>query len=259
MTDQLEADVFAIDDVEATGQNTMGSLRRLVRLEGVSRTPGLVVALVLMFLAGSVRFVHVGSAYDVWQDEVNYVDLSISFRHGQFPPRFDGGPFLLHPPLFFALSALWEDLVRTSGSYFDVVDSCARDIVFAIASTGLLYALGTCLGNRYTGAAAGLLFACDPYIMRQNGRALLETSTLMWVLAGYLVLLRVPTSTALVFQRFTAVAGGLVLGLSLVSKDLAIVLLIMPLGVAAWRRWEVSRSLSLLCFSCSLVPTPATS
>ena len=144
-----------------------------------------------MFLGGSLRFAHVGSAYDVWQDEVNYVDLSISFRHGQFPPRFDGDPFLLHPPLFFALSALWEDLVRTSGSYFDVVDSVrALNIVFAIASAGLLYALGTRLGNRYTGAAAGLVFACDPYIMRQNGRALLETSTLMWVLAGYLILLR---------------------------------------------------------------------
>ncbi len=228
--------------------------QRLIRPDSASRTPGLVLALALMTLAGGLRFVNVGSAYDVWQDEVNYVDLSVSLRHGQFPPRFNGGPFLLHPPLFFALSALWEDVVRTSGSYFEVINTVrVLNIVFAIASAGLLYALGTRLGNRYTGAAAGLLFACDPYIMRQNGRALLETSTLMWVLAGYLIVLRVyqhRTSR----PRFVAVAGGLVLGLSLVSKDLAIVLLLMPLGVAAWRRWEVSRSLSLLCLSCSLVP-----
>ena len=233
-----------------------GRRRALPRSWQRARVDVVTVA-VLMALAGGLRFVNLGRSYDLWEDEVNYVDLSSSIRHGHFPPLFASAPFLLHPPLFFSLSAGWLALLHTSGSYFHVVDTVrALNVIFAVISTGLLYDLGTRLGRRFTGIMAALLFAFDPYVMRQNGRAMIETSTVMFVLAGYVVLLRLYQQRS---RRpvVDAVGAGLLLGLSVISKEMAIVLIVIPIGGAILWRWGIGRRLHALVLGAAVVPYTA--
>ncbi|MGH9095458.1 MAG: ArnT family glycosyltransferase, partial [Acidimicrobiales bacterium] len=225
---------------------------------GWSRHAGWAIGVGLVIFTVALRLVNVGGAYDLVQDEVNYVDLGTSLGHGVFPPVFSGsGPFLLHPPLFFALGAGWQMLFHPSGGYFHLVATIrVLNVVCAGVSAGCLYALGTRLGRRITGVAALLLFALDPYVLRQNGRALLETSTVMFVLLGSVLLVRLCQERA-VRPRLVAVTGGLLLGVSLVGKDMAALLVVPPLLVLFWRRWELPRRLSSLALVASVVPFAA--
>jgi len=69
---------------------------------------------------------------------------------------------------------------------------------------------------------------------------MLETSTLFWVLAALVILLPVVAGTS---RRpyLMGVIGGLVGGLAVVSDDMAIFLVVVPLAVAVWRGWGGER------------------
>jgi hypothetical protein len=75
----------------------------------------------------------------------------------------------------------------------------------------------------------------------------------MFGLAGWLILLPLFQKTS---RRPIALAalGGFVLGLSLVVKDIAIVVVLPPLLVAIWRHWADRKALSVAAVF-SLVPT----
>jgi hypothetical protein len=229
------------------------------------RVSGALLGTSLVVLAAVLRLVGVGSSYDLFEDEVNYVDLGRSLRHGNFPPDFynhlvgpgsGGGPFLLHPPLSFALSAGWQILTWGGGSYFALVnDFRVLDALLAALSAGLLYMIGARLGrHRWVGVTAALLFALEPYVMRQNGRVFIETPTMLFVLGGLVILLRLYQGRAR-HPALTAVAGGVVGGLAVVTKDMALLLVLLPLvvnlvfgGGPAKRRW------SLVALVSSVVP-----
>jgi hypothetical protein len=218
------------------------------------RTPDTLLTLALLFLATAMRLFAIRTAFDLNDDEVYYTDLGVSLRHGFFPPRFENSPFVLHPPLYFALSALWEDLFRPGPTFLDLVLRTRQlNVVCAGITAGLIFYLGSRLAGRATGLVAGLLFCFDPFIQQINGRALLETSTWMFALAGWCLLIRLfrPGTR---HPRLLAVIGGLAAGLSLVDKDIAIAVVVPPLLVAMWRRWADRRTLGIAVVA-AMVPT----
>lgn len=207
------------------------------------------------FILGMVsRLVGLMTAFDVNDDEIYYSELGKSFREGFFPPRFAGFPFLLHPPLYFAMSAAWEDILKTGPTLLDLIARSREVNAFCAAvSAAIIYLIARKLAGPATGVVSGALFLLDPYLLQINGRALLETSTWMFGLAGWVVLFRLFNGRP---QRPLAVAtvGGLILGLSIVDKDIASVVAILPLAVALWRRWADHRLLEVAIGAC-LTPT----
>jgi 4-amino-4-deoxy-L-arabinose transferase-like glycosyltransferase len=229
------------------------SARRGSRLAGLAhRSPWLV--LVLMALAALARFPHVATAYDINGDEVDYTDLALSIRHGVFPPQFQHSTFLLHPPLYFSFGAAWTSLFQVHGSYFNELTAMRTlNAVFAVVSTGLLYALGTRLAGRWAGTGAALLFAVDPYILRQNERAMIETSTAVFLLAGWLVVARMVDTNPRRPWAWAA-GGGLLLGLSVVDKDIASILVVVPLLAVLAFRIGMSRKVAGIALGASILP-----
>jgi hypothetical protein len=217
-------------------------------------TAGTIGAVAVMALTLVTRLIAIRTAFDLNDDEVYYTDLGKSLGQGTFPPRFDHAPFLLHPPLFFALSALWEDVLRPGPTYLDLILRTRElNVGCAAVSAGLIFYLGSRLAGRGAGLAAGLLFCFDPFLQQINGRALLETSTWMFGLAGWCILIHLFQRTV---RRPTALAlvGGVVAGLSIVDKDIAIAVVVPPLLVAIWRRWADRRAL-WVATGAAMVPT----
>ena len=93
------------------------------------------------------------------------------------------------------------------------------------------------LGSQRSAAAAGLLFALDPFCIRQNDRVLLETAMMLWVLLGYLVFLRLAAPPPVRHAGIRAVGSGLLFGCAVLTKDEAVLLTILPLTVAAVLQW----------------------
>lgn len=235
----------------------------LLRWRATSPTArNVILAVVLMALTAGLRLVAVGHAYDMNQDEVDYVLLGVSFLHGQFPPVFPGsGPFLLHPPMFFALEATWHLIFSPAGNFFHLlVVMRMLNSLCAAVSAGCLFLLGTRLANRTSGVAVALLFALDPYILRENGKVMLETSTIMFVLLGYVVLVhlwRHRRTTPAPRTRGTyawAAGAGLLLGVAVMTKDMAALLVYPPLVVLVVAGWGVERRISGTALAAAFVP-----
>ena len=65
-----------------------------------------------------------------------------------------------------------------------------------VAPYAVLVRLAARTGSPWAGFAAGMLYALEPFCIRQNGRVMLETAMILWVLLGYL-LSGQPTEAAL--------------------------------------------------------------
>ena len=203
---------------------------------------------------------------DVFLDETYYVDLSTSLRQGHYPPQFQNeGVFLLHPPLFFLFGGAWQWLERSGGNYFQLVDSMRLlEAIFAVATAGLIFLITRRLSGSLYGLAAGVLFSIEPYILRENGRVLLETPALAFVMAGYFLLFgisrdsQVRSATATphsgLRSSLQAVCAGLVLGLGIVTLEITAIVIIGPLLVLIWRRWCFARRFSVIALLGTIAP-----
>jgi Dolichyl-phosphate-mannose-protein mannosyltransferase len=184
--------------------------------------------------------------FDLFGDEAVYTDLGRSVISGGFP-RFDGGPFFLHGPGFFYLEAGWARLVgNMPGLLAWVYAMRALNALLAAATAVVLVLLATRASSLWVGAAVGLLFALDPFCIRQNDRVLLETALMFWVMLGYLVFTsligRLPSRR----DWLTAIGAGLLFGCAVLTKDEGALLTALPLLAAAALGWGPRRALTLL-------------
>lgn len=194
------------------------------------------VVLGVVVVAAVLRLVHVQTAYELFIDEVSYADLSANVAGGR-GVVLDGGPFDLHPPLFFFAGAA---LLLVRGT--DLTDPLAAvaalrpaEAVVGALTCGLVALLvarvvpGT-MRSRVVGAACGLLVALDPFVNRFDSRVLLEAPAMLLTLAGLLLITRVLDEPA----RFRRVlAAGMVLGLALLVKETFAFVAVLPLLLTA--------------------------
>ena len=231
--------------------------------------PGLAV----VAMAGALRLPF-PNAYDIFLDEIYYVDISYSFKNGHYPPHFaNEGAFLLHPPLLFIIGGFWQLIIPHGSSYFQLVDSMRLLVAICAMLTALfIFIIGSRLANCWVGMAGGLLYSVDPYILRINGRVLLETMALMFILAGYLTFLHLLPSTSIlptttlrsesrlhirpkrqrVYTR--AACAGCLLGLGTVSLEITGLIVFGPLLVLLWRKWGVARKTILVALLAAATP-----
>src|SRR5205823_14861123 len=198
-------------------------------------------------------------------DEVIYADLGHSVTHGGFP-RLQG-PFFLHGPAFFYLEAGWVHLVGWPADVIVRIDQMrVLNALLAGATATVLVLLAARAASLRAGLVSGLLFALDPFCIRQNDRVLLETAMLLWVLLGYLVLAplaqarrdrdrpaqdepaqdRPAQGKEPRHARARAAGAGLLFGAAWLTKDEGALLTVLPLLAAAVLGWGPRRSLSLL-------------
>jgi hypothetical protein len=222
-------------------------------------------ATVLGLLTVVVRMALIPRSFDLFGDEVIYADLGHSVTRGGFP-RLQG-PFFLHGPAFFYLEAGWIHLVGWPADIITRIDQMrALNALLAGATAVVLVLLAARAGSLRAGLVSGLLFALDPFCIRQNDRVLLETAMLLWVLLGYLLLAPLcrgprpgspepgspepgspePGSPRPWHARARAAGAGVLFGAAWLTKDEGALLSVLPLLVAAVLGWGPRRSLSLL-------------
>ncbi|MEU8519945.1 phospholipid carrier-dependent glycosyltransferase [Streptomyces sp. NBC_01216] len=224
------------------------------RMTAARSVPTAGYALLAAVLTVVVRLIRVDRASDLFVDELIYQDLGRSAAQGGFP-HTSGGLFFLHPPGFFYLEAGW---MRLFGEHQDVIAQVhslrVLNALLAGVSAALLVLLVARVRSRPAGLVAGLLFALDQFCIRQNNWVLLETATMTWVLAGFLVLLPLCRAEPPRRPRARATAGGLLLGLAVLTKDHSVLITVLPLLLALALNWGPPRRLTGLALAVALVP-----
>jgi hypothetical protein len=194
--------------------------------------------------AGAVWFraFRINRSYDVYVDEISYIRIGHNVaRH--LSVSLYGKPFFLHPPAYFFIEAAVMQVVRLPGDVLKQV-AVMRDLNIALAAITavLLVALVRPVAGRWAALACGGLFAIDPFIIRQNDRVLLETNALLWVVAGYAVLLPLTGATSSPRRAmFRAIGGGGLLGIGLLSNDVTALLTLLPLMACFAIGWAMPR------------------
>ncbi|MEU4269072.1 glycosyltransferase family 39 protein [Streptomyces sp. NPDC026092] len=217
--------------------------------------PTLALAALAAVVTATLRLVAVDRSGDVFVDELIYTELGRSAGAGGFP-RTEEGLFFLHPPGFFYLQAGWTRLFGTDGGdvLTQVHDVRVLNALLAGVTAALLVLLVARVRSRGAGLIAGLVFAVDQFCIRQNDRALLETETMIWVLAGYLVLIPLARDAPPLRPRARAVAAGLLFGLAILTKDHSALITLLPLLVAFAVNWGPPRRFTALTLATAVVP-----
>ena len=224
-------------------------------------------ALFAILLVGlSIRLWGYTGAYALNVDEIIYGSLASSVpTHGLIPVTFLGLPFLLHPPMAFLLAAFTTPSSGLPTIPVDLgpalVDGARVTNIIVGALTILIVAelvrRTAPLARPNLAAGLGLatatVFALDPFVLRQNGMFFLETITLAFVMVGYLVLVGAVRTGELTTKRL--LGAGLLLGLGILTKDFALLLVAVPLVAAAiWRLGGIPARRWLALLGTSLVP-----
>lgn len=219
-----------------------------------------VYLLVFSLALGAIAY-RIEQAPDIFTDEIIYTRVSIRVS-GEGAMVWDSGePFLVHPPLYFLLEALHLSLngdpnmpLYGSGDIFAAV-TYARHLnaILAGLTAVLFYIFGKRAHSRKLGLLLVGLFLLDPFGVRINRRAMLETLAGLLSIAGltaYLSLGGPKTGLRpLRIRRLRdipltseVILPGLLLGAALLAKELTFtnLLVVMVFGL-----WETLRGVSL--------------
>jgi O-antigen/teichoic acid export membrane protein len=187
--------------------------------------------------AFGVRAFGLERGFEVWVDELLYVRLGESLTTGQVPTLPDG-PFFLHPPGYFLLEAGTIRLFGISGDIVEVVLQLRwLNAVLGAMTVGLGFLLVRKLASTTAAWLAAVVLAFEPFILRNNSHAFLETSAMAFVLAGFLVLTGTRTPSRRLPAVLRLVAVGLLLGYAVLCKDFFVICTVGAIVVAViWKR-----------------------
>lgn len=217
-----------------------------VRLKGDPTRAIGVSAAAVGVLTLLIRLAMYSRSFDLFGDEVIYTDLGRSVLSEGFP-QYGGYIFFLHGPTFFYLEACWAHLLGTPHTLMGwIYQMRALNALFAAATAAVMVLLAARVSSLRAAVVAGLLFALEPFCIRQNDRVILETSMMLWVLLGYLVFIPLIEYPSPSRGRLRAVAAGLLFGCAALTKDEGALLTVIPLLAATVLRWGPRRALTFL-------------
>jgi hypothetical protein len=217
------------------------------------------ICLAIFFVITAATSYRIDLAPDIFTDEIIYSRLAVRVS-GENALVWDSGqPFLVHPPLYFSLQGWFTSIfgasttpIYAAGDIFSVVIQARLWNAYLAGLTGVfLYLLGKRLHGRKMGIVMAVIYAFDPFGLRINRRAMLETLAGLFNLAGILVFLTalerfVPPDLnkqywkKIIPQLTRFIPAGLLLGAALLSKELTFTTLV-TLGL--FGVWEYIRAI----------------
>ncbi|MEC3982068.1 ArnT family glycosyltransferase [Amycolatopsis sp. H20-H5] len=201
----------------------------------------------LAVVALLMRVWGLATANELFIDEVTYSRLALSAGRGEWP-NLAGQPFYLHPPLTFWLNGGVSRLFGLSPDPTSLVFQLRWvNAVLGVAVVVLAFTLLLRLTRPVIALVGGLVLAADPFVLRNDGRVMLETPAFALVLAGWLCLLVGLDRPGGRARRAYLVAGGLLIGLAILAKDVTLVPGLLPVLLAVlWRRTIQPRTAALV-------------
>ncbi len=204
--------------------------------------------LTISFLLNSYRL---AQAVDLKSDEATYAIESVSLTRTGIT-RWNGGPFLVHPPLFYMVEgAYYNTLGIGYGPLFDRLIGKGYTageplIAPSVALTGtsmvdaimagryltalygaiisvLIFLLGSRLLDWRLGGLSTLLFMLDPYTVWRNHFNYLEPLTALFGLLMIFVYYAALNKTQQRQRTAYLLLAGIFFGLSLLTKELALI------------------------------------
>jgi 4-amino-4-deoxy-L-arabinose transferase-like glycosyltransferase len=209
----------------------------------------LLIAIAIGILAFGAAAWRLDRAPDIFTDEILYTRAGIRMA-GEGALVWDrGDPIFVHPPLYFLAEGVYWRLTGDAplplyapGDIFASVYQ-ARYLNAALAgfTASLLYLIGWRLHSIRLGLFLAALFFLDPFGLRINRRAMLETMAGLLALAGMAVLLAGVARENRRRWLPRAIIAGLLFGAALLTKELTFTAVLAVLIFGLWQVWKQRR------------------
>ncbi len=204
---------------------------------------------VIAFLIGfGVVAWRLDKAPDIFTDEIIYTRIGIRVS-GEGAMVWDSGePFLVHPPLYFLVEGIYFWLagdantpLYAAGDIFAAVQRARYlNAFFAGLTATALFLLGRRLRGAWLGLLLVVVFVLDPFGVRINRRAMLETLAMLLSLAGVTLLLGEDKGSQF-SSLLRAIAAGLLLGMGILTKELTFITVLAIFVFGLWEAWRILR------------------
>ena len=199
------------------------------------------VAVAIFLLVCDLRVFHLARSFDIFIDEITYARIADSVRLNGWPSLY-GQPFYLHPPMFFYLETLYMNLVKPSADLFEEIYAVRNvNVIMAGCTAVAIFAIVRCLSSAAWGIFAALLFAIDAFVIRINSLNLLDTGALLWVTAGYAVLICSSDDAKKTLPRKAVLLTGILFGFGLLTKEMTAFESIVIMGGILITGWYFRR------------------
>ncbi len=223
------------DTSQKYSHRTLGLARRLASVLLI------VVVFTTAFGAASWRL---DKAPDIFSDEIVYTRVSLRTAVEGALVWDSGKTFVVHPPLYFMLAGAFYGLtgdpstpMYAPGDIFaEVYHMRLFNTILAGLTAVILFWLGKRLRGGWLGILLAGLFILDPFGLRINRRAMLETLAAFFALGGMALLLAGQENEPRAIPR--AIWAGLLMGAALLAKELTFT---APLVVVVFGMWEIAR------------------
>jgi 4-amino-4-deoxy-L-arabinose transferase-like glycosyltransferase len=213
------------------------------------------VAMLFGLMALALRAFGLQRANDVFIDEVTYADIARQIADGFMPPIVGGNPFFLHPPGSFVLNALVIRVLGLEGHPMDLALQLRWvNTVLGALTVVVCFLLVRRLVGVGPSVYASIVLLSDPFVLRMDGRLMIEAPAGLAVLSGWLLIHMVLDVHRGRKRLWLEVGAGLVFGVALVMKDMTAVFTLLPLLAAVvWRR-TISLKTAIRIGTLSMVP-----
>ncbi|MEJ2885186.1 ArnT family glycosyltransferase [Actinomycetospora aeridis] len=215
-----------------------------------------VPVVVLGLVAFAVRAVGVHSGFELWVDEMVYSDLGNSVARGDLP-NLPNGYFFLHPPGMFVVEGL---VIKVFG--LGDLDPASRvwalrwlTITLGALSVMLVFLIVQRIVGRLPAWFAAALMIFEPFVLRNNSRVFLETLGGLFVLVGLLALIHHITAGGARDTRvLLPVTAGAFFGLAILTKDVYVLYVFLPVVAAIFWRKTLAMREALLVLAATVTP-----
>lgn len=199
-------------------------------------------------VALAARAIGLSRSFELWVDEMLYTELAKSVSHDQLPNLF-GAPFMLHPPGAFLIDGAVIRIFDISGSDMSTVyDLRWASAVLGAVTVGLAFLVIRRVASTGIAWLCAVLLAFDPFVIRNNSRVFLETPATVFIIGGYLILAAGLCKKHGRLSGWALIFAGLLFGYSILTKDVFIVMTIVPIILAGFwldtLRW---RDVGIIC------------
>lgn len=210
----------------------------------------LLIAIAIWSLAFGAAAWRLDRAPDIFTDEILYTRAGIRIA-GEGALVWDrGDPIFVHPPLYFlAEGAYWRltgdslpPLYAAGDIFASVYQARYLNAALAGLTALLLYLIGWKLHSGRLGLFLAVLFLLDPFGLRINRRAMLETMAGLLAMAGMAVLLIGMAGEHRRRWLPGAIVAGLLFGAALLTKELTFTAVLAVLVFGLWQVWRQRRT-----------------
>lgn len=198
----------------------------------------------LFLLAFGIVAWRIDRAPDIFTDEILYTRLGYRLINEGALVWDSGQPIVVHPPLYFLAEGLYlwltggTDLpLYTAGDIFSAVYQARYlNAVLAGITALVLFWLGVRLKDYRLGLLLAVLFVLDPFGVRINRRAMLETLAGLLALSG-MALLLVDRGQGRKSTLY-GIAAGLLMGAGILTKELVFLAPLSALLFGIFEAWH---------------------